>query len=119
MPKRCELFRKASRPLIEGLEERRLLASTTLGFGGGSGGIADTGFTGTLPNSPAISSNLRLSNGQLLVTTTAGDLTRNNQDDALTLGVNGTTNFSAQTRLRSLSFKANWQNGGIVVGTNQ
>jgi hypothetical protein len=120
MTKRCEMgLGKVSRPLIEGLEDRRLLSSVSLGFGGGSGGIADTGFTGTLPNSPVIASNLKLSNGQLLVTTTAGDLTRNNQDDALTLGVNGTTNFTAQARLRGLAFRANWQNAGIVVGTNQ
>ena len=108
----------SSQALVEALESRQLLSSVTLGFGGGAGGIADSGFTGTLPNSAAISSNLRLSNGQLLVTTTAGDLTRNNQTNALTLGVNGTTNFTAQARLRNLAFRANWQNAGILVGTS-
>jgi regulation of enolase protein 1 (concanavalin A-like superfamily) len=103
-------------PLIESLEDRRLLSTVSLGFGGGSGGVADTGFTS---DSNLVSSNLKLSNGQLLVTTTAGDLTRNNQDNALTLGLNGTTNFTLQTRMRSLNFKANWQNAGIFVGTSQ
>src|SRR4051812_33263336 len=107
--------------LIEGLEGRQMLSSTTLSFSGGAGGISDTGFTSVLPGGGkgAIAANLKLGNGQLLVTTTAGDLTRNNQDDALTLGVNATTNFTVQTRMRSLSFNANWQNAGIFVGTNQ
>jgi len=104
--------------VVEGLEDRRLLSSTALSFSGGAGGISNTGFTGTLGNG-AIGSNLSLNNGQLLVKTTAGDLTRNNQDDALTLGVNATTNFTVQTRMRSLAFGANWQNAGIVVGTSQ
>jgi hypothetical protein len=113
---------KSSQSVIEPLEDRRLLSSVSLAFSGGSGAIADTGFNSVLPTSSGkglISSNLRLSNGQLLVTTTAGDLTRNNQDDALTVGVNATTDFVVQTRLRSLAFKANWQNGGIFIGTNQ
>jgi hypothetical protein len=106
--------------VVECLEDRRLLSSSALSFGGGAGGIGDTGFTAVLPGSrAAISSNLRLSNGQLLVTTTGGDLTRNNQDDALTVGVNATANFTVQTRMRSLAFGANWQNAGIVIGTNQ
>ena len=106
--------------VVEGLEDRRLLSSTALSFSGGAGGVSNTGFTGVLPGTNgAISANLALSNGQLLVKTTAGDLTRNNQDDALTLGVDGTTNFTVQTRMRSLAFGANWQNAGIVVGTNQ
>lgn len=105
---------------VEALEDRRLLSSTALSFSGGAGGVSNTGFTGVLPGTNgAISANLALSNGQLLVKTTAGDLTRNNQDDALTLGVNATTNFAVQTRMRSLAFGANWQNAGIVVGTNQ
>src|SRR3954453_13625250 len=104
--------------VVEGLEDRRLLSSTALSFSGGAGGISDTGVTGTLGNG-AIGANLGLSNGQLLVKTTAGDLTRNNQDDALTVGVNATTDFTVQTRMRSLAFNANWQNAGIVVGTNQ
>jgi hypothetical protein len=119
------LFRrpgKVRRATVETLESRQLLSSVTLDFNGGAGGVANSGFTGVLPNSVGsglISSNLGLSSGKLLVTTTAGDLTRNNQDDVLDLAVNGGSDFVVQARLASLPFKANWQNGGIFVGTNQ
>jgi hypothetical protein len=117
--RRQDLLGASTGVQLEPLEDRRLLSTVSLGFGGGSGGISDTGFTAALSGSNVISADLKLSGGQLLVTTTAGDLTRNNQDDALSLGLNGTTNFTVQARMRSLNFKANWQNAGIFVGTNQ
>jgi hypothetical protein len=107
---------------LEPLEPRTLLSAVTLNFDAPAGGVAGTGFSATLPTSSGkglIPANLSLSGGRLLYTTTAGDLTRNNQDDALTLPLNAATNFTAQTRLTRLPFSHNWQNAGLFIGTNQ
>jgi hypothetical protein len=103
--------------LVEALEGRQLLSSVALEFAGGAGGVANTGFTGAL--GAQVGGKAALGGGKLLLTTTAGDLTRNNQDNALGVGVNATTDFRVQARLTSLPFAKNWQNGGIFVGTNQ
>jgi hypothetical protein len=66
-----------------------------------------------------VTGNLAVSGGRLNYTTTAGDLTRNNQDNALVMGVDASKNFTAQTRMVRLPFSANWQNAGLLVGTNQ
>lgn len=112
------------RPLVEALERRELLSTTTLDFNGGAGGVANTGFASMLPTSYGkglLTGNLSLSNGKLNVVTTAGDMwgTRNTQDNALDLPLNATGDFTVQARLTSLPFTKNWQNGGIFVGTNQ
>src|SRR5215212_3674240 len=90
--------------VIETLEDRQMLSTVTLDFNGGSGGIADSGFTAVLPTSAGkglISGNLSVSNGKLNVVTTTGDFggTRNTQDDALNIGINAASDWSAQTRL--------------------
>jgi hypothetical protein len=116
--------RRDSRALVESLENRELLSAVTLDFNGGGGGVADTGFTDVLATSYGkglISADLVQTGGKLLVTTTAGDFygTRNTQDDALYLPVDGTRDFVAQTRITSFNFTKNWQDAGLFVGTSQ
>ena len=111
-------------PLIEALEDRRLLSTTTLDFNGGAGGLGDTGFTSVLATSGGtgyIAADVKLAGGKLNVTSTAGDMiyTSNNQDDALSLAVDGTRNFDVQTRLAGLPFTKAYQSGGIFVGTGE
>lgn len=101
-----------------------MLSAVSLDFNGGAGGIAGSGFTSVLPTSSGkglIAGDVAVSGGKLLVTTTAGDFsgTRNNQDDALDLALDTSRDFTVQTRLSSLPFSKNWQNGGIFVGINQ
>src|SRR5436190_11929769 len=110
--------------ISEALESREFLSAVTLDFNGAGGGVANTGFTAVLPTSLGkglLTGNLALSGGKLLVTTTAGDFygTRNTQDNALDLSVDGTRDFVAQTRVTSFGYTKNWQNGGLFVGTNQ
>jgi hypothetical protein len=112
-----------SRPaVLEALEDRRLLATVTLNFDAPAGGVAGTGFSAVLPTSSGrglVAGNLGLSGGRLNYRTTGGDLTRNNQDNALVRAMDGSKNFTAQTRLTRLPFGANWQNAGLLVGTSQ
>ncbi len=108
---------------IETLEARRFLSTTVLDFGG-AGGISHSGFTGALATQKGrgvVANNLSVGNGVLRVTTTAGDMysTRNSQDNALDLPLDGTKNFTVQTRLVILPFTHNFQSGGIFVGTNE
>src|SRR6187431_1566843 len=105
-------------PLIEPLEDRRLLASVALDFGGGAGGINGTGLTTPLSGTRVITSAVLLVGGNLRVRTTAGDLfgTRNDQDNALAVPVDASGNFTITTRLTNLQFSRNWQNGGIFIG---
>lgn len=113
--------------LVEELESRVLLAYstvTTLSFNAAAGGINGTGFTATLPTSKGtglISGNVTMGNGQLRLNSTAGDAwqTRNTQDDALNLPINGAADFEVEARLTSFPFTKNWQNAGIFVGTNE
>src|SRR5882757_3202654 len=102
---------------FESLESRCLLSTTTLDFNGGSGGLADSGFTAVLATSRGtgfLPGNVALSGGRLIVTTTAGDMvsTDNKQDDALDLPVDATRNFVLQTRLAGLPFNKPYQSGG-------
>src|SRR5689334_20150476 len=118
MPKhRRTGFGNAVSAAIEPLEGRQMLSTVSLDFNGGAGGIVDSGFTAVLPTSSGkglITGNLAVSGGKLFVTTTPGDLsgTRNNQDNALDVSLNTSVDFTVRTRLTSLPFSKNWQNGG-------
>jgi len=116
---------RQSPPLLETLENRRLLSTTaTLDFTGAAGGVDNTGFTGVLATSHGaglITQNLTVGGGVLTVKTTSGDLVSsvNSQDDALDLNLDGTSDYTVQTQLGGLPFAANYQSGGIFVGTDQ
>jgi len=122
---RSPMFRRGGRRcLLEPLEDRRLFAVTLLDFGGGAGGVADTGFTGALATSKGtglVASKLALASGQLRVQTTAGELfrTTNSQDNALYLNLDATKDFTVQTRLTGLPFTKSYQAGGLYVGTSE
>jgi len=112
------------RPLFEPLEFRRLLSSVSLDFNGGAGGLADSGFTSTLPSSNGgtfISSKVGVSGGLLRITSTKGDLfsSHNNQDDALDTPLDASQDFVVQTRIINFPFKRSSQSAGIFVGTNE
>ena len=110
---------------IESLEPRMMLAYSTtvdLQFNAATGGINGTGFAATLPTTRGkglIPANVTMGNGQLRLTSTAGDLTNNNQDDALNVPINGAADFQVETRLTSFGFKKNYQYAGILLGTNE
>src|SRR5687767_10339311 len=108
-------------PLMESLEDRRLLASASLNFSGGEGGVSGSGLTTRLSGTDVIASLVNVVSGKLRVRTTSGDVfgTRNNQANALGLPVDAAGNFTITTRLTSLQFSRNWQNGGIYVGLNE
>jgi hypothetical protein len=102
-------------------------AWTLLDFGGGDGGLLDTGFTGVLPNTagdqyqPANLS-LNTGTGRLSVTSTAGDMYigYNNQKNALMLDMDTTRPFGVEVRIVPPFQQANsWDSAGIWVGTNQ
>jgi len=103
---------------IEPLENRRLLSSTSLDFATGSGGLAGSGFTGVF-SSGFVAADVTVRHRLLRLTSTAGDLTTNNQDNALSVALNGTQDFIIQTRLDTVPFTQKDQSAGIFIGLNQ
>jgi len=66
-----------------------------------------------------IAGNVSIGNGQLRLVSTAGDLTKNTQDNALDVAYNTGRDFVTTTRLTSYPFTKNWSSAGLFVGTNE
>ena len=93
-----------------------------LEFNAAAGGVNGSGFAGALATSKGkglISGNVSIGNGQLRLISTAGDATKNTQDDALNVSYNTGRDFVTTTRLTSFPFTKNWTSAGLFVGVNE
>jgi len=61
-----------------------------------------------------IAGNVSIGNGQLRLVSTAGDLTKNTQDNALDVAYNTGRDFVTTTRLTSYPFTKNWSARGSL-----
>ncbi len=101
-------------------------ADTVLGFGGGDGGLQDTGFTGVLANANGdeyIAGNVALdaAAGTLLITSTAGDMYKNNntQHNALMVSIDTSQAFTIEARLLPPFGQAeNYDSAGLWAGVD-
>lgn len=101
--------------------------SALLEFGGGEGGLLDTGFTGVLPNTAGdqyLPANVDLDTGAgtLAITSTDGDMYTafNDQKNALMLDLDTTQPFGVEARLLPpFEHSDSWDSAGIWAGVNQ
>ena len=108
-------------PLVEPLENRRLLSSAALNFAPHAGGLAGSGFTQVLASAGGsfVAADVNVRHHTLRLTSTAGDLTQGNQDNALGVNLDGAQNFVVQARLATLPFRKAYQSAGIFIGPDQ
>jgi uncharacterized repeat protein (TIGR01451 family) len=96
---------------------------TSLEFTGGNGGIADSGFTTTLPGTSGANtshlSRVTTGVGTLTIQSTAGDLPPNGsaQENALAISYDSQGSYTIGARLLApLHFNSSYQSAGIFVG---